>query len=365
MVVSRGEDRRVEGGGSGGNGGDEKTGRKLRSKDVIPRSKQTLFNFDNVNRVLYQDQAIIIDQGTDFDNFYRYNQDIQLPAPKLINNLTKSSIFDYATRKLPIKDGLTDEIYENFHKKMKKEEKLMANEDKLRILSEVDNLQNQLSLLKQYDWVRHLPNICHINDFQDFDELELKKQLTIYEIEKLLKKYESWKRRSEQLVNDIKNPIIDIIPPQKEYDLSLDQIKLNRKKQIRNKYGPIIKLKLNNGFILVIDPILPPKIIKSDNGIDIKVYKSQFKYPESPPVKVKKSFKPRKHYKTKSKSISITKLVDVESVDLMTNHNGEMIFGTRIVDLKVPQDGFQLPKLMRKESLNNEQERISFRKSLD
>lgn len=332
----------------------EKNGRKLRSKDVST-SKKTLFDFDNLNRLLYRNERVVVSGVTDFDNLYSYNQEIGLPPQNLTNKLTEITLVDEVEVELE-DDVLEDETYELFHKKMKKEEKVMANEDKLRILSEVDNLQTQLQLLKQYDWVRHLPQICHINDTRDIDELESKKELTIIEIEKLLRKYDSWKRRSDQLVNDMKNDIADLVDPVEEYDLPLETIKLNRKMEIRQRFGPTIKLKLNNGFMLVIDPVLPPKVVKSG--------KSDYAWKPSP-IKVSSPIKSKvvKPTRVQPKPRTIH-LEEVESIDLMTRSTGDLIFGTKITNLKVPQDGFQLPKFMKTESLTDEQERASFRKSL-
>jgi something-about-silencing protein 4 len=265
-----------------------------------------------------------------------------------------------------------------FHKKMKKDEKVMANEDRLRILSEVDNLQTQLNLLNQYDWVRHLPNICSINDVRDYDELVEKKDLTVVEIENSLRKYDNWKRRSDQLAHDIKSNIETSDGADEEYNLSLETIKANRKRENRQKYGPVIKLYLNNGYLLVIDPIQPPRIVKSQPGrIRDSVVKSHTSNGIRKPS-------PGKHKERKRHTIATPKgalkvspkpvlppptllvvstikipknqcLENTSSVNLMTCSENGVIFGTKLSDMKVPHDGFVLPKLIKNVSKDNDQ----------
>ncbi|ODV76695.1 uncharacterized protein CANTADRAFT_35648, partial [Suhomyces tanzawaensis NRRL Y-17324] len=234
--------------------------RKLRSKAGPTKKTANLFNFE-VNELLYKDQDIAIKQGTSYENIYRYFNDIELPKVhgtreiQLLENLlprrTKHS-----------RDALDDQVYEAFHRKMKKEEKVMTNEERLRILNEVDNLHTQMELLHRYDWIRHLPEITQIDDPKDFEELEHKKELTIHEIEKLLRKHEDWKRRVDALNSDIKEYEVSD-EEEDEYSASIDLLKDRRRKQRAAKYGPCIKLRLNNGYTLIIDQILPPRIIRT------------------------------------------------------------------------------------------------------
>jgi len=359
--------------GSGGE--NDGGGRKLRSKDGRNDKRATLFNFDNINKLVYRDVVITVKKPSDFVNVYCHSQDCQLPDTSQVqkaSNLTEIRLGDDGRVQRKVADPLPDDVFMMFHKKMKKDERVMANEDRLRILSEVDNLQTQLNLLNQYDWVRHLPSICSINDVRDYDELVEKKDLTVLEIENSLRKYDSWKRRSDQLAHDIKANL-DASDGDKEYTLPLETIRANRKRENRQKYGPVIKLYLNNGYLLVIDPIQPPRIVKTqpdrlrDSGLtSLKNYKSNGVYkPNS-----------RKHRERKRHTIAAPKpaspppplppistiripknqsLENASCVDLMTSSENGMIFGTRLSEMKVPHDGFVLPKLIKNMSRETDQ----------
>lgn len=366
-----------------------KNGRKLRSTDGSTPSKQALFNFDNLNKILYRNEPVFIDKGTDFDHLYHYSQGPTLPTSKLINNPIIEVVEDVDDSKQSgDADTLTDEVYEIFYRKMNKDEKAMTNEEKFRILFEVDTLQCHLALLRQYDWVRHLPKFCKINDLQDADELEQKRNLTILEIEKILQKYENWKRRSERLAFDVKEFSYDDKPkidPQDEYNLPLSEIKRNRKTESRLRYGPLIRLTLNDRYVVIIDPILPPKIVRvGNNGVETVVNNERNSIHTYTPVTIPKVMKRgrkvgwRKNSNQEFKSSAITKpkrtprmirwsdtdLDDPDQVDLMTSVSGDRIFGNALNDLICPRDGFQLPKEIKQFGVINEIERITFRESL-
>ncbi|ABN68359.2 predicted protein, partial [Scheffersomyces stipitis CBS 6054] len=240
--------------------------RKLRSNDHLKKEpNQLLFNFENLSRLLYRNDPISVSSETDYGKLFVSGADPGLPLPSAIS---KKSDVQIRSELLPrskknIADPLPDKCYDVFHRKMKKEEKVMTNEDRLRILSEVDNLQTQLALLNQYDWIRHLPGIAFINDPRDYEELEQKKLLTISEIERLIRKHENWRRRLDAITAAIKEFEIygDDEKETDEYDVPIDVLKERRQAERRRLYGPRIKLRLNNLYSLIIDPILPPKIV--------------------------------------------------------------------------------------------------------
>ncbi|EGW35798.1 uncharacterized protein SPAPADRAFT_59005, partial [Spathaspora passalidarum NRRL Y-27907] len=272
---------------------------------------------------------------------------------------------------------------------MTKEEKVMNNEERLRILSEVDNLQSQLNLLNQYDWVRHLPTIAVINDMNDYEELELKKQLSIEEIERLLRKHENWRRRLERLNNDIRESaqeqqFQEEISDDPDYQLSLPQLRTKRAKERRSRYGPVIKLRLTDDTYLIIDPLNTPKIIKGNalninNGIKPKPKTEPEPEPEptsqpnSPqkapqtPMKmngiVKLKLKPRgtpdnqqtSHTNTientpqptprRRRSRNKIRLEDITDINTIKLDPGDtnFVFGTCYEDIRAHLEGFQLP----------------------
>ncbi|KAI5958538.1 hypothetical protein KGF57_002383 [Candida theae] len=175
--------------------------RTLRSKDSnkAPVNKN-LFNFDDINNYLYSNNPIHFGRSNNESQLYTYfKSDEETPALRITR-------VKQVPRKLPKRrtkvDPLPDSKYTIFHRKMKKEETQMLNEEKIKNLIEVDNLNTSLQLLKQYDWVRHLPSITKLNDAMDYEEMERKRVLTISEIEKLLEKQALWKKKRDKFIND-------------------------------------------------------------------------------------------------------------------------------------------------------------------
>lgn len=245
-------------------------GRKLRSKDELKKNTdKALFNFENINKLIHRDQSIKIIGKTSNNSLYRYYGEHETSIPITINKIRDiESCNNISHRKSKQKvDILEDSIYEIFHKKMKKEERTMVNIDRSRIFSEVDNLYLLLQSLNQYDWIRHLPSITHINDIRDYDELESKKDLTIKEIQRIINKFENWKRRQDKLISDIKkyDTIRDDSDHEQDFHLPMEYLKQKRLKQRRMQAGPIIKLNLRNGYALVIEPFANPRIVKIED----------------------------------------------------------------------------------------------------
>ncbi|KAK6460498.1 something about silencing, SAS, complex subunit 4-domain-containing protein [Scheffersomyces coipomensis] len=343
--------------------------RKLRSKDENQKgSNATLFNFENVNSLLYRGKSIHISKDTSFHHPYSYNGDIQL-VPKVTNS--KSIEVQISTNLLPRKsrqiDPLDDSLYEIFHKKMKREEKIMANEDRIRILSEVDNLQSQLQLLNQYDWLRYLPGICYINNPHDYDELEIKLDLTITEITKLIRKYENWRRRNENLSQEIKQ--FDLngshdYDEDDEYTANADIIRERRRKERRRLLTPRIKLKLHNGFTLVIDPLNPPVVVPS---IELEPQPKPKPTPKkkssvkSNGIKVKKVTKPdmikSDTHKPRIQSFKLAEITDKDIIHLSANYEKEIAFGNFIRISNIAKDGFQLPRQLKRLAEKSEDDR--------
>ncbi|KAK6200918.1 something about silencing, SAS, complex subunit 4-domain-containing protein, partial [Scheffersomyces amazonensis] len=242
--------------------------RKLRSNDDSSRIANTaLFNFDNINQILYRDKSITVTTELSFTNPYVYNGNIDINK----KNSTTSKVSNVQVthdliprRSSKLNDPLDPSIYDIFHKKMKRDERIMANEDRSRILSEVDNLQSQLQLLHQYDWIRYLPSICYINNPQDYDELEQKLALTITELDKLIRKHDNWRRRNDALNNEIKEfdtGLRHVVIEHDEYTADIATLRERRRVERRKRLGPTIRLKLHNGYTLIIDPIHPPTVL--------------------------------------------------------------------------------------------------------
>lgn len=306
-------------------------GRNLRSRDDVKKdSNKILFNFDNVNTLIYRNQKIEIKSKTSYDNIYKHFGDHETPT-----GIDKQSHIetcnDLTHRKSKQKvDVLADSIFDLFHRKMKKEEKSMANLDRNRILSEVDNLNTLLQNLNQYDWIRHLPDITHINDSRNFEELEIKKDLTIKEIQRILDKFDNWKKRQEKLATDIREyDDLSNAVEEDEFELPIEYLRQKRLKERRLQNGPVIRLNLRNGYALVIDPLESPKIVQ----VNISHYPKVTKKPKADGSDVHpiESFNRISNFRRKSLD-SI--LLESTNLNLKFDEQNNIAFGNAIPDIK-------------------------------
>lgn len=240
--------------------------RKLRSKE--DGTSKVLFNFDKINRLITDNKRITIENDVTTTNMYRwYEDDAKIPeAAKTAKTVNLKLLNQLLPRRNKLKlDKLDPSVYEPFHKKMKKEEKNMTNSDRMKIMAEVDNLRTQLQLINQYDWIRHLPKITHINDLKNYDELVLKRELTIREISRLLKKFDDWKRRNDRLLQDIKDfehGIDSDDEDERILRVPIEELQQQRMEQRIEKDGKTVVLNLRNGYGILAGPYLVPKIIE-------------------------------------------------------------------------------------------------------
>lgn len=306
--------------------------RQLRTKSDS-QQKLVIFDFDDVNSLLQQHGTISLSNDVDFDNLYSYYGSLAVPDNDLPVKLINSAKVSSEMKTVHESDVLEDSLYDHFHKKMKKEEKVMTNEDKTRVMMEIDNLNDKRSLLTQYDWTRHLATITRIKNYMNIEELELKKELTIAEIRRLNQKHDNWKKRVDAFLADVKayeKSRLAINDLEYEYDLPMAKLRDIRKKERIKKYGPVIKLNLNNGYCIVMDPVLPPQVIETS-----------------------------KKKKTKRRSTVIHK----EEPDTITSsrENVKQIFRT-LHDLSQKKEpGFQFPLSLKRSAVSTRKEREDFR----
>lgn len=240
--------------------------RKLRSKE--DGTNKVLFNFDKINRLITDNEPIIIDNDVTTTNMYRwYEDDARIPeAAKTAKSVNLKLLHQLLPRRNKLKlDKLDTSVYEPFHKKMKKEEKNMTNSDRMKIMAEVDNLRSQLQLISQYDWIKHLPKITHINDLKNYNELVQKRELTVREITRLLKKFDDWKRRNDRLLQDIKDFEHGINSDDEDDSIlrvPIEQLQQRRMEQRLEKDGKTVVLNLRNGYGILLGPYVVPKIIE-------------------------------------------------------------------------------------------------------
>ncbi|KAL6450144.1 SAS4 Something about silencing protein 4 [Candida maltosa Xu316] len=294
----------------------QKASRKLRSTSARPKeTDKALFDFDNVNKYLYRNHPIKFTTTTDHQQPYEYygHASSDLPSLPLRSAVTETD--RSFPRRPPPTDPLPDSLYDIFHRKMKKNEKQMSNEERIKNLWELDTLQSQLENLNQYDWIRSLPNITKINDPKNYDELERKRELTISEIERLLRKHDNWRKRKEFFNNEVKeySPFEN-----NEYDMPIETLRKRRQLERRKKYGPIIKVNLDGKYCLVIDPLSLPRIIEIERQRKAKA----------------------------SNSTRLESIDDVSIIDLQIKDN--FVYGVNLEEIELKNDGFQLPLDMRR-----------------
>lgn len=177
-------------------------------------TQSKLFNFESVNSLLYQDSPIQLRLSSDTSNSNGKTTDLQKytyfglvsKAPKLtaIDSDLKFNDSLLPRRQRLRLDPLSDKHYLAFHRRMKRDEKSMVVADRNKMVLEIENLKIQLQLLRQHDWMKHLPRITVVKDTRDMEELQRKRQLTEQEILRLLTKYDDWDRRDTKLQSDIR-----------------------------------------------------------------------------------------------------------------------------------------------------------------
>lgn len=92
-------------------------------------------------------------------------------------------------------DPLSDQLYDNYHKKMLKQETRMMNDESNHSDLEADRLEGILDHLEVASWRLYLPKVTIVKDLFDEDELHAKKELTQRTIRLMLKKYKYMKHR--------------------------------------------------------------------------------------------------------------------------------------------------------------------------
>lgn len=339
---------------------EELSSRKLRSTAVKPKvNDAVLFNFDQVNEYLHRSKPISVINTTTANQspykYYGYNSS-QLPNLPVRSPVVK--IDRVLPRRPPKNDPLPDSTYEIFHRRMKRNEKQMSNEERIKNLWELDILQSHLEDLNQSHWFRALPAITSIKDIKDYEELERKRDLTIAEIERLLRKHEDWRKRLENFNNDVKSYIdYGDTESDPEYEIPIEKLRQHREWERRQKYGPIIKLNLNEKYCLIIDPLAAPKIIeietqdtarrhlKSEKTMVINEPEDQEDEESDEYVDSDEYEKPVESYRRKRRRLStevkLEDLIDVSGIDF--NTRGTKIFGTEFNDLPTFRNGYQLP----------------------
>jgi hypothetical protein len=281
--------------------------RRLRSREKPLVVAAHLFDFDNANPYVFADkpiQIVHISSQPDTDAS-GVKQSVHKPKRKPAVEYVKAPD---NTRKSKLRsDQLSDDYYTPFHTYMTKREVSMVNQDNTKVLSDMDTLNLQKNELMQLNWSSKIQGITHINNPRDIDELTRKKRLTLVEINRRLAKFRNWKKRQEELKNEIKfqERTITQQDPADEFSMSLSELKQLRKKERLQKYGGVINLRLNNGYYLRIDPYSPPQILES-----FEYKKSQLLELEAEPKSIKKRGRQPKTLSGRGKQILKQRTLD-------------------------------------------------------
>lgn len=247
----------------------EQKKRKLRLDHELNPAYSKLFDFDNGNALLSLNQPIFLDRLVS-RKLKQNNLGSVNAEPQLIKR--ESAVFrdlDLPARRYRnVPDPLSEDIYQVFHRRMKKDERSVALVDKNKLHFDIDNLQSQLKLLDQHDWIKHLPTMVVLKDRNDYDELVTKRGIARKEIHKTLKKFQDWEARSSAHTLTVKNYLRGNIGLGDEDDLNeliltraLPSLAKERAALRIAQHGTPVRIVLRNGYDLLAMPHRKPRIV--------------------------------------------------------------------------------------------------------
>ena len=187
-------------------------------------------------------------------------------------------------------DPLDDASYNKIHEKLSRREKKFTTSDRLKMLNEVDNCIELLSILGTglrksalkdilsnyvvenielsdehiYRLSQLLGTITHINDPTNTYEMILKYRLTVREIRSFLLNYFKVKTLEDMLKKEIRriqqidnyDPFIEPITND-----NIEELKEIRLKDRDKRMGKIVTIKFKENVELLVDPISKPKVV--------------------------------------------------------------------------------------------------------
>ncbi|KAL6945216.1 hypothetical protein ACO0QE_002664 [Hanseniaspora vineae] len=192
-------------------------------------------------------------------------------------------------------DPLNDKSYESFHRHMCKEEKRMIHMDKVEAANLAEQYEAFLDTLNLVTWKYYLPKITKINNPQNDEEMERKKNLTVETINKSLADYNdlntlikirTFKLKNQNSAAQPRGPLSKkVINPY--HDLkSLPFIKhqLSSAQMRSNKNASTVYQKIDRMSILDYDSSSDEEESSLCSSSEIKLYRNKkvfqkFKYP--------------------------------------------------------------------------------------
>lgn len=258
---------------------------RLRSQKSASESPlpETRFLYDD--QLASQGKHIVLNLryniATDHNNPIRSNGS----APELSKHNSKITIRKPfpALRNVRVDDPLRDSVFESFHRRMHKEEKTMLNAEQMRILAEVGYLNELLDALCLDYWMSHLPRLCRMSDSPGIKEYEIKRDLTIDYIKRSIRKHVNWKRRfshqhsvlkticrhnSHTVQTGKQTPKNEAISDEQrkvdEYSTDVRLLAERKRRDRESQYGAKLRIDLHNGYVIAIDPLLPPRLLRKE-----------------------------------------------------------------------------------------------------
>lgn len=208
-------------------------------------------------------------------------------------------------------DPLADEVFENYHKRMVKQETRMINDDAYQSEIEADRLQNILDGLAVASWRTFLPRVTIIKDKTDENEMLSKKKKTEEAINSMLSKYKEMKRtisihsrRQRYLMTDLFTNVENMYSKvnresivgyhsssdENEHNMDLSEIRKHRRHLRQKKFASSIVLPLTFSknsqlrYAVIAEPLKAPYVIRltkserSSYSDEIKEPRRKFKY---------------------------------------------------------------------------------------
>lgn len=152
------------------------------------------------------------------------NKTVETESNKnLLISLYNSSLED-PSRPKPTQDPLLDELYLPRHRRMERQEKRIQMIEKEKAAVELDRFMHQKNSLTGPNWKKDILSITVINDPNDDNELKLKRDLTLADINLYLVKYKSWKTRQKEVREKVQSDL-----PMNEQLSEMDQQAKKRK----------------------------------------------------------------------------------------------------------------------------------------
>ncbi|KAG0666039.1 hypothetical protein C6P45_000294 [Maudiozyma exigua] len=214
-------------------------------------------------------------------------QNTRTSINKMVLNIEHNELIVRQKKKLELR-SLPDSIYEQFHKKMLRQELKMIEADVKEGYDSAEHLEQLYNKLEVVTWPMALQKMTKINNPTDDEELNLKKKMTMEKIMSMLDKYKLMtehatilkKPKSRLKINPLSNynkiyrnidrmfiENYESSSDEEEEDLNVEQIRKHRLKKRSQICGGTITIGLktfgpSESFAIIAEPLKNPYVIK-------------------------------------------------------------------------------------------------------